>query len=123
MRRRFHLTALGAPVALGVAAPASGAPAIRSSPSSPPSPPSPKVLPVGYFKGPCGLGVDSTGRLFVSDYYHHTVDLFTVGGSTLTYASQLANVDPLDGPCGLALDSSNHLYVNDFDRNVVKFNA
>jgi hypothetical protein len=71
------------------------------------------------FNGPCGLGVDSTGRFYVSDYYHHAVDVFN---STPSYSNQLANEDPLDGPCGLALNASNNLYVNNFHRNVVKFN-
>jgi DNA-binding beta-propeller fold protein YncE len=74
--------------------------------------------PTGYLNGPCGLAVDSTGRFFVSDYYHHAVDVFS---SAPTYVNQLAGEDPLDGPCGLALDATNHLYVNNFHRNVVKF--
>ncbi len=116
MRRALLAMCCTALIALGAATPALGAFAFVPTIAT-----TPKVQPVGYFKGPCGLGVDSTGRLLVSDYYHHTVDLFNVNGSTLTYQSQLADVDPLDGPCGLALDSSDDLYVNDFDRNVVKF--
>ena len=87
--------------------------------------------PSGYFIGPCGLGVDSSGNFYVSDYYHHAIDVYSgsadysgpgVTGAT-GYIAQLANEDPLDGPCGLALDSTNRLYVNNFDRNVVRFNA
>jgi hypothetical protein len=86
---------------------------------SPPSPPLPIVpLPTGYFNGPCGLGVDSTGRLFVSDYYHHNIDIY----SGTAYQAQLTKEDPSDGPCGMALDSTDHLYVNNYHRNVVKFN-
>jgi DNA-binding beta-propeller fold protein YncE len=110
-----------AAVALGLASvPAQAAPGDPLFTFVPPT--VSKVPPVGYFEGPCGLAVDSTGRLYVSDYYHHTVDVFSLG-APLNYLLQLANEDPLDGPCGLALDSTNRLYVNNFDRNVVRFGA
>ncbi len=85
--------------------------------------------PAGYFEGPCGLAVDSQGRFYLADYYHHAVDLYSpsagyagspTNGAT-GYVTQLANEDPIDGPCGLALDSSNNLYVNNYHRNVAKF--
>jgi serine/threonine-protein kinase len=120
MRRAILTILCAASVGLGSAAPAQGA---NGFPFVPTAATLPKVQPVGYFKGPCGLAVDSTGRLYVSDYYHHTVDLFNVNNGLVTYLTQLTNVDPLDGPCGLALDSSDHIYVNDFDRNVVGFGA
>lgn len=95
-----------------------------------PSPPplSPTVPPPnGRLNGPCGLAVDSFGRFYVSDYYHHAVDAFSSGVTPArpweAYVSQVANEDPLDGPCGLALDSTNNLYVNNFHRNVVRFDA
>lgn len=112
----------GALTALAMATPANGATGDPVSgypfvptPTSPPF----KPPPVGYFIGPCGLAVDSSGRYYVSDYYHHAVDVY----DGTDYVAQLANVDPLDGPCGLALDSSNRLYVNDFDRDVVRYGA
>lgn len=79
------------------------------------------VVPPGSgFNGPCGLAVDTAGNLYVSDYYHRTVDVF---GSTPTpaYKTQAKEVDPLDGPCGLALDSTGKLYVNGYHRNVVRY--
>ncbi len=80
----------------------------------------PKVQPVGYFEGPCGLAVDSTARLYVSDYYHHTIDVFNTAAFP-SYVTQLPNEDPTDGPCGLAIDSAGSLYVNNYHRNVAKF--
>jgi hypothetical protein len=74
----------------------------------------------GYLNGPCGIAVDSTGHFYVSDYYHHSVEVYN---PNLEHAGQLANEDPQDGPCGLAFDVSNHLYVNNFHKNVVKFGA
>jgi Divergent InlB B-repeat domain/NHL repeat len=87
-----------------------------------PAPPPAPVLPppTGSFNGPCGLGVDSNGRIYVSDYYHHAVDIYS---SEPTYVTQLANEDPLDGPCGTALDATDRLYVNNYHRNVTRFGA
>jgi hypothetical protein len=96
---------------------------------TPSSASSSKPPPAGELQGPCGLGVDSLGRFYVSDYYHHTIDLYSgsagyasspTNGAT-GYIAQLASEDPLDGPCGLALDGSNNLYVNNYHRNVAKF--
>jgi hypothetical protein len=104
------------------------APAAKGAPSdplfvftpAPPRPPAPIVpAPTGNLNGPCGLAVDSSGRYYVSDYYHHAVDVFAGTG----YIAQLAKVDPLDGPCGLAVDSANRLYVNDYHRDVSGYGA
>jgi DNA-binding beta-propeller fold protein YncE len=110
------------------AAPAWGAasdPLFVFVPVPPPPPGSPTLPPTGYLNGPCGLAADSSGRLYVSDYYHHAVDVFNPPASPFKsppgYAGQLAGVDPLDGPCGLAFDATNHLYLNDYHRNVAKF--
>ncbi len=86
-------------------------------------PPTYTSVPGGYFEGPCGLAVDSSGRFYVSDYYHDAVDVFESSFSEPRYKTQLAGVDPIDGPCGLALDSVGHLYVNDFDRGVSRYGA
>jgi hypothetical protein len=87
---------------------------------SPPSKPPAVPPPTGFLNSPCGLGVDSSSRIYVSDYYHHAVDVFS---STPSYSNQLANVDPVNGPCGLALDSTNRLYVNNYHRNVTRYTA
>ncbi len=131
MRRGLLATICASLLALFVAPAAQGAfddPLFVFTPtlghSSPATPP-----PGGYFQGPCGLAVDSAGRFYVSDYYHHAIDLYESGanyaGSSLNgstgYLTQLTGVDPLDGPCALAIDSSGNLYVNDLDRNVVEF--
>lgn len=120
---RAWLGALCVAVSLAVAAPgAQGAtdPLFVFTPAPPP-PPAPIVPPPnGNLSGPCGLAVDSGASYYVSDYYHHAVDVFNSGN---VYSNQLANEDLQDGPCGLALDASNRLYVNNYHRNVVRFNA
>ena len=91
----------------------------------PPKPPQLIPLPTGYLNGPCGIAVDSSGRFYVSDYYHRAVDVFKPPTSPYispsAYVGQLPNVDPLDGPCAIALDASNNLYVEDFHRRVARY--
>src|SRR6476659_3628096 len=68
---------------------ASGDPNIITPQPPPPSsgpPPPPKPPPNSYLNGPCGLAVDSSGNVYVADYYHGVVDAFTSG---LGYSSQL----------------------------------
>jgi DNA-binding beta-propeller fold protein YncE len=90
-------------------------PLLVYTPRPPANPLEPKIPPpTGYLEGPCGIAVDSTGRIYVSDYYHHVVDLYGLG---FGYESQIAG-DPQDGPCGLAVDGSGRLYVNDYHRSV-----
>jgi hypothetical protein len=89
----------------------------RPEPVSP-TPIIPIPPPAEMFEGPCGLAVDAAGDFYVSDYYHHVVDLFGPGTG---YIGQTADEDPLDGPCGLAVDAAGNLYVNNFHRNVIHF--
>jgi hypothetical protein len=106
-------------IAPGYAQAAPGDPIFVFTPHPPPLPP---IVPPpnGYLNGPCGLAVDSNGRLYVSDHYHDVIDVFNSG---LSYVTQHADGDPLGGPCGLALDSSDRLYVNDYHRGVTKLGA
>jgi DNA-binding beta-propeller fold protein YncE len=79
--------------------------------------------PEGEIEGACGLAV--SGSLYVSDYYHRVVDLFTPAG---TYQSQLQlpgtnpvfGINSLDSVCGLAFDSSGRLYANEFHEGVLR---
>lgn len=142
-RRVWLATLCGAVVALGASvAPAQGAdasdplflyvpvlhPFVKTLPPGPP--------PTSYFNGPCGLAVDSTGKFYLSDYYHNTIDIYSTFKSVEpegivwrpSYITQLKEEEPLDaakhfvdGPCGLALDATNALYVNNYHRNVVKY--
>jgi hypothetical protein len=121
--KRSSLGALGAMLAcLVLAAPAGAAtdPLFVFTPSPPPPPAPATPPPTGSLSGPCGLAVDSSSRFFVSDYYHHAVDVFS---ATPSYSNQLANVDPNNGPCGLALDGTNRLYVNDYHRAVLRYGS
>jgi hypothetical protein len=145
MRKRTAKRALlgtlcAAALALVAAAPAAqgaaGDPLFLFTPK--PSPPQfpgdqPDLVPppIGYLNGPCGLGVDSGGRFYISDYYHGVVDVY--GGNanyastnppptgSTGYVTQMLSPNLIDGPCGTALDASNKLYVNNYHRNVIRY--
>jgi len=84
----------------------------------PPLLPPPVPPPAGQLEGLCGLAVDAAGDFYVSDYYHHAIDVYSADAG---YLSQRANEDPLDGPCGLAIAPAGNVYVNNFHRNAVRF--
>jgi DNA-binding beta-propeller fold protein YncE len=80
--------------------------------------------PAGQVEGACGLAV-STGDLYVSDYYHRAVDVFSSGG---VYRSQIElpgsnsvfGINTLDAVCGLALGSGGDLYANEWHQGVLR---
>ena len=90
--------------------------------------------PTGYFNNPCGLTVDNNSRLWVSDYYHRSVDVFFTNGSKLAahegfigqpvheWEGPESHTGSVDDPCQVAYDPAGpKLYVNNYHRNVVGF--
>jgi hypothetical protein len=73
--------------------------------------------PEGELEDACGVAVDSVGDIYISDYYHRTIDVYSPAREYLT---QIEDPDP-DGPCNLAVDSSGDVYVNHWRRNVVRY--
>lgn len=71
-----------------------------------------------FLEGPCGVALDSSGDIYVGDYYNDQLVHFSHSGG---YLGRKVNEDPVDGPCGLAVDSADNLYVNNYHRNVVRF--
>ncbi len=65
--------------------------------------------PEGQIEGACGLAVAPGGDLYVSDYYHGRVHVFSSSG---LYQSGMHVASAPEGPCGLAIDSTGRLYVN-----------
>jgi DNA-binding beta-propeller fold protein YncE len=84
---------------------------LHTGPGSPP--------PEGEVEGACGLAVAPGGPLYIADYYHRAVDLFSTQGD---YQSQIAlpgagpvlGTNRLDAVCGLALDAGGRLYGNEW---------
>jgi hypothetical protein len=94
----------------------------------PPAAPAPQPVPPpeGELEDPCGLAIAPSGSIYLADYYHRVVDVFSPGG---TYGSQIAlpggpitglGSNELDGVCGLAIDSSGNLYANEWHEGVVR---
>jgi DNA-binding beta-propeller fold protein YncE len=87
--------------------------------------PTPLPPPEGEIEGACGLAVTPGGSIYVSDYYHRAIDLFSSAGM---FQSQIAlpGVNPffgtntLDAVCGLALDSGGRLYGNEFHQGALR---
>jgi DNA-binding beta-propeller fold protein YncE len=67
----------------------------------------------GGLEGACGVAVAS-GTIYVSDYYHHGVDVFSSSGE---YLSRIPG-NPIDGPCQLATSAAGALYANDWHEGV-----
>ncbi len=105
--RHLWLLALGALV-LTLAL---GAPAAHAERALLPTPElKTKTVPGGEIEGACGVAV-SAGLIYVSDYYRHRVDVFSLVNDE--YQSQILG-NPHDGPCGLATSASGALYANDW---------
>jgi DNA-binding beta-propeller fold protein YncE len=72
--------------------------------------------PAGELEAPCGLAVDTSGNLYVSDFGHDFVDLFSSG---LEFQEQLAGA-----ACGLAIDDKTNQYViNEPHGAVISFSS
>jgi DNA-binding beta-propeller fold protein YncE len=95
---------------------------------TPPSDPHPELAPPseGELEDPCGLAIASGGDIYVADYYHRAVDVFSSGGA---YLSQIAlpggpisglDRNELDGVCGLAIDAAGNLYANEWHEGVLR---
>ncbi len=72
-----------------------------------------KNVPGGSIEGACGVAV-GPAAIYVSDYYHHGIDVFSMGGE---YQSRISG-DPLNGPCQLATSAGGALYANDWHESV-----
>ena len=70
-------------------------------------------VPGGQIEGACGVAFVS-GTIYVSDYYHHAIDVFGSGGD---YLSRIPG-NPIDGPCQLASAPGGVLYANDWHEGV-----
>ena len=77
-------------------------------------------------EGACGLAVSpADGSVYVSDYYHRGVGIFSAegvrqGGISLAAGAPSPEVNTLNAVCGLALDSSGGLYANEFHQAVLR---
>jgi hypothetical protein len=70
----------------------------------------------GGLEGACGIAVGPMEGLYVSDYYHHGVDVFAAP-RPFTFSSRIPLGSP-SGPCQLAVSASGNLYVNRWHEGV-----
>ena len=49
------------------------------------------------FGGPAGAAVDSSGNVYVTDYFNHTIRKVTPGGVVTTFAGSAGNFGSADG--------------------------
>lgn len=82
----------------------------------------PGELPTKQVEGACGLAIGSDGSLYLSDYYHDAVEIFTnLGPYAYQYSRRVVPAVAPSGPCGLAAGGDGALYVNNYHQNVVRF--
>ena len=71
--------------------------------------------------GPWGIGVDSAGNVYVTDYFNARVQEFTSSGAYLSQWGSSGNgIGQFSGPEGLALDSAGNVYVADSGNNRIE---
>src|SRR5262245_46829059 len=60
----------------------------------------------GQFNGPRGVGVDSSGNVWVADYFNHRIQEFTSSGAFVqTFGSLGSTNGTFKNPTGVAVDS------------------
>jgi DNA-binding beta-propeller fold protein YncE len=87
-------------------------------------PEKPIPAPDGEIEGACGLAIDLSGKLYVSDYYHGLIYTYNPPGhfpsERYAYnASTSAGLEP-EGPCQIAISLSGALYVNIWHQSVLR---
>ena len=79
----------------------------------------------GQFVWPCGVAVDSQGRVYVTDEQLCRVSVFDQSGNYLSHwGVQGAGDGELDTPSGIAFDSQDNLYLSDtYNNRIQKFTS
>ena len=91
-----------------------------------------RVATNSMLNGPKGLAFDSSGNLYIADYYNNVVRKLTTSGILTTFAGnnslgvgysgdgRLSMSAQLSGPVGLAFDAMGDLFIADSNNHVVR---
>ncbi len=75
----------------------------------------------GQFEFPCGLAVDSSGNVYVTDPGNHRIQKFTSEGVFLKKWGTAGSGDgAFDSPLGVAVDTSGNVYVVEMGNNRIQ---
>ena len=75
----------------------------------------------GYFNGPAGIAVDSSGFVYVADFGNNRIQKFDSSGNYITqWGSAGAGNGQFNGPIGVAVDSLGAVYVADSGNNRIQ---
>jgi tripartite motif-containing protein 71 len=75
----------------------------------------------GRFSKPVGIGIDSSGNVYVSDQDNNRIQKFDTNGSFLTKWGSAGDGDgEFSGPQGIGIDSSDYVYVADWGNNRIQ---
>jgi DNA-binding beta-propeller fold protein YncE len=83
----------------------------------------------GQIEGPCGTAVAPNGSIYVADYYHRAIDLYSPPQQPTNSAAYqgtifepgsnpIFGINALDSVCGMAFDADGTLYTNEFHQGV-----
>jgi len=82
---------------------------------------------LGSVYRPISIELDSENNIYVSKFYRHTVDKYTLSGSTYsestifgTYNSSGSSLNQLSSPRGLHIDSTGNIYVSDQENHRIQ---
>ena len=73
----------------------------------------------GQFNQPCDVAINSSGVVYVVDYYNHRVQLFSADGQFISkFGSEGSQHGQLYHPTSISIDSTNTVYVADNNHRV-----
>jgi hypothetical protein len=79
------------------------------------------------FSLPQSLTIDSSGNLYVADFFNHKIRkitttgvVTTIAGSTAGFADGTVSSAQFNGPVGIKIDASNNLYVVEGTNNTIR---